>query len=63
MDTIMTDLLERKATKPMTDTSSKRRLLDDAMSNNGQHKQPDMVTYYRNSASMNCDLPYSALTS
>ena len=41
----MTDVLERKATKPMTDTSSKRRLLDDAMFNHGQHKQPDMTTY------------------
>lgn len=39
----MTDVLERKATKPMTDTSSKRRLLDDAMSNNSQHKQPDIA--------------------
>lgn len=38
----MTDVLERKATKPMTDPSSKRRLLDDAMFNHGQHKQPDI---------------------
>jgi len=63
MDTIMTDVLERKATKPMTDTSSKRRLLDDAMSNNGQHKQPDIAHLIKQTmADMPDNMPPAKIT-
>jgi len=63
MDTIMTDVLERKATKPMTDTSSKRRLLDDAMSNNGQHKQPDIAHLLKQTmADMPNNMPPAKIT-
>ena len=59
----MTDLLERKATKPMTDTSSKRRLLDDAMSNNGQHKQPDIAHLIKQTmADMPDNMPPAKIT-
>lgn len=59
----MTDVLERKATKPMTDTSSKRRLLDDAMSNNGQHKQPDIAHLLKQTmADMPNNMPPAKIT-
>ncbi len=59
----MTDVLERKATKPMTDTSSKRRLLDDAMSNNGQHKQPDIAHLIKQTmADMPDNMPPAKIT-
>ena len=59
----MTDLLERKATKPMTDTSSKRRLLDDAMFNNGQHKQPDIAHLIKQTmADMPDNMPPAKIT-
>lgn len=59
----MTDVLERKATKPMTDTSSKRRLLDDAMSNNGQHKQPDIAHLLKQTmADMPDNMPPAKIT-
>ncbi len=38
----MTDVLERKASKPMTNTSSTRRLLDEVMANHGQYQQPNI---------------------
>ena len=59
----MTDLLEREATKPMTDTSSKRRLLDDAMFNNGQHKQPDIAHLIKQTmADMPDNMPPAKIT-
>ena len=59
----MTDVLERKATKPMTDTSSKRRLLDDTMSNNGQHKQPDIAHLIKQTmADMPDNMPPAKIT-
>ena len=59
----MTDLLERKATKSMTDTSSKRRLLDDAMFNNGQHKQPDIAHLIKQTmADMPDNMPPAKIT-
>ncbi len=59
----MTDVLERKATRPMTDTSSKRRLLDDAMFNNGQHKQPDIAHFIKQTmADMPDNMPPAKIT-
>lgn len=59
----MTDVLERKATKPMTDTSNKRRLLDDAMFNNGQHKQPDIAHFIKQTmADMPDNMPPAKIT-
>ena len=59
----MTDVLERKATKPMTDTSSKRRLLDDAIFNNGQHKQPDIAHLIKQTmADMPDNMPPAKIT-
>ncbi len=39
----MSDVLERKATKIMTNTSSTRRLLDDVMANHSQYQQPNIT--------------------
>ncbi len=59
----MTDVLERKATKPMTDTSNKRRLRDDAMFNNGQHKQPDIAHFIKQTmADMPDNMPPAKIT-
>jgi len=59
----MTDVLERKATKPMTDTSNKRRLRDDAMFNNGQHKQPDIAHLIKQTmADMPDNMPPAKIT-
>lgn len=59
----MNDVLERKATKPMTDTSNKRRLLDDAMFNNGQHKQPDIAHFIKQTmADMPDNMPPAKIT-
>src|SRR5699024_2092472 len=47
MQTIMTDVLERKATKLMTNTNSTRRLLDNVLANHGQYQQPDIVCFIK----------------
>lgn len=43
----MTDVLERKATKLMTNTNSTRRLLDDVLANHGQYQQPDIGRFIK----------------
>jgi len=65
METIMTDVLERKATKLMTDTdtNSTRRLLDDVLANNGQYQQPDIGRFIKQTmADMPDDMPPAKIT-
>nr|WP_286797587.1 phosphate ABC transporter ATP-binding protein PstB [Psychrobacter sp. UBA6291] len=58
METIMTDVLERKATKLMTNTNSTRRLLDDVLANHGQYQQPDIGRFIKQTmADMPDDMP------
>ena len=54
----MTDVLERKATKLMTNTNSTRRLLDDVLANHGQYQQPDIGRFIKQTmADMPDDMP------
>ncbi|MGP5273448.1 phosphate ABC transporter ATP-binding protein PstB [Psychrobacter faecalis] len=47
----------------MTDTSNKRRLRDDAMFNNGQHKQPDIAHFIKQTiADMPDNMPPAKIT-
>lgn len=54
----MTDVLERKATKLMTNTNSTCRLLDDVLANHGQYQQPDIGRFIKQTmADMPDDMP------
>lgn len=54
----MTDVLERKATKLMTNANSTRRLLDDVLANHGQYQQPDIGRFIKQTmADMPDDMP------
>ena len=54
----MTDVLERKATKLMTNTNSTRRLLDNVLANHGQYQQPDIGRFIKQTmADMPDDMP------
>lgn len=54
----MSDVLERKATKLMTNTNSTRRLLDDVLANHGQYQQPDIGRFIKQTmADMPDDMP------